>query len=218
MSEQFVLKDKSKIELLRFLEAYQTAIDASIICSVTDTDGNIVYANKKFCEVSKYSEQELIGQNHRILSSGYHPKDFFKTMWQTISKGEMWRSEVKSKAKDGTFFWQDSMILPVFGANNEIIQYFSIRIPIDDRKKAEEDREKRIKELENILFKISHEVRHPVTLMLGVCHLFEESLLTPDELHTFIKAIKTSAEHLDIYTKEITEAVSRIRDNENLPS
>lgn len=216
MAEQLVLKDKSKIELLRFLEAYQTAIDASIICSVTDTAGNIVYANKKFCEVSKYSEGELIGQNHRILSSGYHSKDFFKTMWQTISHGEMWRAEVKSKAKDGTFFWQDSMILPVFGADNQIIQYFSIRIPIDDRKKAEEDREKRIQALENILFKISHEVRHPVTLMLGVCHLFEDSLLNPDELTTFFHAIKTSAERLDVYTREITEAVSKIRDKENL--
>lgn len=215
MADNYTFKDKSKRELLRFLEAYQMAINESIICSVTDTNGVIVYVNKKFCEVSKYQEEELLGENHRILSANYHPKAFFKEMWQTISAGEMWRSEVKSIAKDGTYFWQDSIILPVFDENRHIIQYFSIRIPIDERKKAEEDREQRIKDLEGLLFKISHEVRHPVTLMLGICNLYDESLLTQEELGTFISAIKNAASRLDIYTREITEVLSKLRDKED---
>ncbi|MET3127126.1 PAS domain S-box-containing protein [Arcicella rosea] len=215
MAENYTFKDKSKLELLRFLEAYQMAIDESIICSVTDTKGVIVYVNKKFCEVSKYQEEELIGKNHRILNANYHAGTFFREMWQTISAGEMWRNEVKSIAKDGTYFWQDSIILPVFDENRNIIQYFSIRIPIDDRKKAEEEREQRIKDLEGLLFKISHEVRHPVTLMLGICNLFDDVSLSQEELATFINGIKHAAERLDIYTREITEVLSKLRDKED---
>lgn len=215
MAENYTFKDKSKLELLRFLEAYQMAIDESIICSVTDTKGVIVYVNKKFCEVSKYQEEELIGENHRILNANYHTGTFFKEMWQTISAGEMWRNEVKSIAKDGTYFWQDSIILPVFDENRNIIQYFSIRIPIDERKKAEEEREQRIKDLEGLLFKISHEVRHPVTLMLGICNLFDDVSLSQEELATFINGIKHAAERLDIYTREITEVLSKLRDKED---
>ncbi|MEA5427530.1 PAS domain S-box protein [Arcicella lustrica] len=215
MAENYTFKDKSKLELLRFLEAYQMAIDESIICSVTDTKGVIVYVNKKFCEVSKYQEEELIGENHRILNANYHAGTFFKEMWQTISAGEMWRNEVKSIAKDGTYFWQDSIILPVFDENRNIIQYFSIRIPIDERKKAEEERERRIKDLEGLLFKISHEVRHPVTLMLGICNLFDDVSLSQEELATFINGIKHAAERLDIYTREITEVLSKLRDKED---
>jgi len=215
MAENYTFKDKSKLELLRFLEAYQMAIDESIICSVTDTKGVIVYVNKKFCEVSKYQEEELIGKNHRILNANYHAGTFFREMWQTISAGEMWRNEVKSIAKDGTYFWQDSIILPVFDENRHIIQYFSIRIPIDERKKAEEEREQRIKDLEQLLFKISHEVRHPVTLMLGICNLFDDVSLSQEELATFINGIKHAAERLDIYTREITEVLSKLRDKED---
>lgn len=216
MAENYTFKDKSKRELLRFLEAYQMAIDESIICSVTDTNGVIVYVNKKFCEVSKYQEEELIGENHRILNANYHAGTFFREMWQRISSGEMWRNDVKSMAKDGTYFWQDSIILPVFDENRSIIQYFSIRIPIDDRKKAEEEREQRIKDLEGLLFKISHEVRHPVTLMLGICNLFDDVSLSQEELATFINGIKHAAERLDIYTREITEVLSKLRDKEDI--
>ncbi|MDR6561837.1 MULTISPECIES: PAS domain S-box protein [unclassified Arcicella] len=215
MAENYTFKDKSKLELLRFLEAYQMAINESVICSVTDTKGIIIYVNKKFCEVSKYTEEELIGQNHRILNAGYHSTTFFKEMWMTISAGEMWRNEVKSIAKDGSYFWQDSIILPVFDENHVIIQYFSIRIPIDERKKAEEEKEHRIKDLEEILFKISHEVRHPVTLMLGICNMFDEPMLSQEEIGSFINALKHAAEKLNVYTREITEVVSKLRDKED---
>ena len=215
MAQNYTFKDKSKLELLRFLEAYQMAINESVICSVTDINGIIIYVNNKFCEASKYAEEELIGQNHRLLKADYHSSVFFRKMWETISSGEMWRSEVKSRAKDGSYFWQDSIILPVFDENHAIIQYFSIRIPIDERKKAEEEKEQRIKDLEEVLFKISHEVRHPVTLMLGICNMFDEAMLSQEDIGSFINAIKHAAEKLDVYTREITEVVSKLRDKED---
>lgn len=216
MIKNYFFKNKSKLELLRFLKAYQAALDESIICSVTDINGNIIFVNSKFCEVSKYKEEELIGQNHRILNANFHTEAFFKEMWETISGGEMWRNEVKSIAKDGTFFWQDSIILPIFDENHSIIQYFSIRIPIDEKKKAEEVKEQRIKDLEELLFKISHEVRHPVTLMLGICNLFDDASLSQEDISSFISAIKNAAIRLDGYTREITEVISKLRDKEDV--
>ena len=215
MIEQLHFNDKSKAELLQFLQAYQQAIDASIICSITNTEGIIIYANQKFCESSKYTKEELLGQNHRILNAGFHPESFFKEMWETISSGQMWRKEVKSRAKDGSYFWQDSLILPVFDGQRQITQYFSIRIPIDDRKKAGEDREQRIKELETMVFKISHELRQPVTQILGITHLLADNSLPQQELITFVTALHHSAEQLDQYTKEITVALTAMRNSEN---
>ncbi len=101
----FKIKGKTKKELEELLGAYQQAIDFNIICSMTDLKGIIVHVNKKFCEISKYSEKELIGQNHRILNSGFHSKDFFKQMWKTIGSGDSWHDEVRNKAKDGTYYW-----------------------------------------------------------------------------------------------------------------
>ena len=215
MIEQLRFNDKSKAELLQFLQAYQHAIDASIICSITNTEGIIIYANQKFCESSKYTREELLGQNHRILNAGYHPDIFFKEMWETISSGQMWRNEVKSRAKDGSYFWQDSLILPVFDGHRQITQYFSLRIPIDDRKKAEEDREQRIKELETLVFKISHELRQPVTQILGITHLLADDSPAQQDLTTFVTALHHSAEQLDQYTKEITVALTAMRNSEN---
>ena len=215
MIEQLRFNDKSKAELLQFLQAYQKAIDASIICSITNAEGIIIYANQKFCDSSKYKKEELLGQNHRILNAGYHPDYFFKEMWETISSGEMWRKEVKSRAKDGSYFWQDSLILPVYDGLHQITLYFSIRIPIDDRKKAEEDREQRIKELETLLFKISHELRQPVTQILGITHLLSDAVIQEEELKTFVTAMHHSAKQLDRYTKEVTVALTAMRNSEN---
>ena len=209
------ISDNTKEEILRLLKAYQSAIDASLICSVTDLDGNIIYVNQKFCEISKYTEAELMGQNHRILNSGFHPDALFEEMWQTISSGNMWRGEVKSKAKDGSYFWQDSIILPVFDESENIIRYFSIRTPIDDKKRAEAEREERIQQLEKLLFKISHEIRLSVTQILGIATLLEETRLNQDELKFVTEGIKNASISLDLYTREITTTVTTIVAKEN---
>ena len=134
MPTRFNIKGGSKKDMLQLLTAYQQVVDLNVICSVTDPKGDIIYVNDNFCEVSKYSRNELLGQNHRILNSGYHSPDFFKVLWLTISNSHVWRGEVKSMAKDSSFFWLDSTIVPILDENGKITEFFSIRIPIDDRK------------------------------------------------------------------------------------
>src|ERR1700761_1731090 len=93
---------KSENVVLNSLEAYQKAVDIAAIVSIADTNGNIIYANDLFCEVSKFTRKELIGANHRIINSGFHPNVFFKDLWNTITSGKVWHGEIKNKAKDGT--------------------------------------------------------------------------------------------------------------------
>ena len=130
--------DKQFVDLSKVLQAYQAAVNEAAIVSITDIRGNILYANNKFLEISKYSAEELIGQNHRIINSGHHPPGFFKEMWEIISKGRAWRGEIKNKAKDGTYYWVDTVITPVTDEKNRIFQYLSVRNLITVQKENEE--------------------------------------------------------------------------------
>lgn len=125
-------------EIYKTLQAYQAAVNEVAIVSITDLSGKIIYVNKKFIEVSKYSEEELLGNTHRVVNSGFHHPSFFAEMWQTISKGQSWRSEIKNKAKDGTFYWVDTVITPVRDVKNDVFQYLSIRNIITAQKGTEE--------------------------------------------------------------------------------
>ncbi len=115
------------------------AIDASSLLSVTDVQGNIIKVNQQFCALSGYTEEELIGQNHRIVSSGYHDKQFWRDVWKTISSGKVWKGEIKNRAKDGSEYWVSSVINPVFNQLGEITNYLSIRQDITAKKRAEEE-------------------------------------------------------------------------------
>lgn len=130
------------------------ALDQSSLVSIANTKGKIIRANNKFCQVSQYNEDELLGQDHSIINSGYHTKEFWSEVWRTITAGCIWRGEVKNKAKDGSFYWVDSIIYPVMNLEGEIIHYLSIRHEITEKKVAEE--ELRIKSLfQNLLMEIS---------------------------------------------------------------
>jgi len=199
----------SEIQLPLLLAAYQQAIDFNMICSITNTEGDIIYVNNRFCEVSKYSREELLGQNHRIVNAGFHSSEFFEQVWATITQGKIWRGEVKSKAKDGTFFWLDSTIIPIRDEKGNITQYFSLRMPIDDKKELEDQNIMRLKSLEEMLFQVSHQVRQPVSQILSAASLIRSSGLSNKELHDIIGLMEISAKLLDHFTKELSELMTR---------
>lgn len=123
---------------IELLEARMAALDKFAIFAETDPQGKITYANDRFCEISKYSREELIGQDHRIVNSGYHPKSFFKEMWATIGGGKIWRGEVRNKAKDGSFYWVNTTIVPLMNRQDKPEKYLVLRIVTTELKATEE--------------------------------------------------------------------------------
>lgn len=117
--------------------SFQNAVNKGSVVSITDRKGKILFANDNFVEVSKYKRQELIGKDHCIVNSGHHPKAFFEQLWQTISKGDIWRGQIKNKAKDGTYYWVDTVITPVLNERQEIEQFLSVRNVITEQKENE---------------------------------------------------------------------------------
>jgi PAS domain S-box-containing protein len=125
-------------ETLRNLEDFKAAVDESAVVLVTDAEGLITYVNHRMCEITGYSREELIGSNPRILGSMFHPRAYFQEMWEIISSGGIWRGEVRNRAKDGTFHWLDTTIVPFLDEGGNPVQYMAIRFDITDRKLAED--------------------------------------------------------------------------------
>lgn len=150
------------------------AISVSAVAAITDKEGTITYANKKFEETSKYSKEELIGANHRILNSGYHPDSFWRDMYDTLSKGKVWYGVVKNKAKDGSCYWVNTIITPFLGKDGKPEQYIAIRMNITKQKELEQqlkdtlEHVKKIgKEKEEFSAMITHELKTPLTTIIG---------------------------------------------------
>jgi len=128
------------------LTAYLNAIGKLALISITDLKGKIIQVNEKFCEVSGYSPEELIGQDHRILNSSTHPPSFFTEMWVAIAKGQTWHQEICNRSKSGKLYWVDSTIVPLVGLNGEIDRYLSVKVDITARKQKDLDLSERLKE------------------------------------------------------------------------
>ena len=154
---------------VRRLQDVQYALDQSVIVAATDQTGKITYANDKFCEISKYSREELLGQDHRLINSQHHPAEFIRELWRTIANGRVWRGELRNRAKDGSIYWVDTTIVPFLDERGKPWQYLALRNEITQRKLAEERlrNEAALTQLGRMSAVVAHEVRNPLAALKG---------------------------------------------------
>ena len=140
--EQKITDRTAQLEdIYRDISDYRFALDESSIVAVTSHKGIILHVNDNFCKISKYTKKELIGQDHRIINSGYHSKEFIRELWETIANGKIWKGEMKNKAKDGTIYWVDTTIVPFLNEHGKPYKYLAIRSDITQRKNSLEELE-----------------------------------------------------------------------------
>jgi PAS domain S-box-containing protein len=208
---------------LKELADQKFALDQHAIVAVTDVQGTITYVNDKFCVISQYSEDELIGQNHRVLNSGHHPKEFFQQMYHTIANGGVWHGEIQNRAKDGSIYWVDTTIVPFIGADGKPQQYVAIRADVTERKlgekeiqKLNDDLELRVaertaqletanKELEAFSYSVSHDLGAPLRHIGGFSKLLVEefgSSLDPNA-QRYVDRIQSGTQKMGVLVDEL---------------
>ncbi len=224
--------EKNLGKSLKEISDYKYALDASSFVSITDHNGIIKYANDNFCNISKYSCSELIGQDHRIINSNYHPKEFFDNLWTTIANGKIWKGELRNKAKDDTIYWVDTTIVPFLNDEGKPYQYIVIRTDITQQKEIEqeltaakviaENATSIAKEAQNkaesateiaknamrakqqFLSNMSHEIRTPMNAIIGFTKVVLKTELSVKQ-EEYLGAIKTSGDALIVLINDILD-------------
>lgn len=190
----------------------KSAIDEAAIVAITDNQGVITYVNKKFCAISKYSEAELIGKTHRIINSGYHPKEFFIEMWKTISSGHTWEGELCNRAKDGSNYWVHTTIVPFMDENGQPEKYVSVRYEITNRKLVEEQLKiyaKKLEisnqELQDFASVAAHDLQEPLRKIQSFSDRLKKKakeILTGESLD-YVDRIESSAKRMQVLINDL---------------
>jgi PAS domain S-box-containing protein len=185
------------------------------IVVITDPQGIIQYVNPRFCEVTGYSSEEAIGQNPRVLKSGYHPPELYASLWRTITSGQTWRGELHNKRKSGDLFWEQATITPLFDDNGQIINFVAIKEDITERKKTDialqesKDRAEAANRAKTeFLANMSHEIRTPMNGIISMAHLLRMSELN-EEQREYLVSMDHSAKNLLALINDILD-ISKI--------
>ncbi|WP_151704050.1 ATP-binding protein [Nitrincola alkalilacustris] len=207
--------DELQVAMLE-LQQRQAAIDEHAIVSITDIRGDIIYINRKFIDITGYTPEELIGFNHRLINSQYHPQAMFAGLWSTISSGGTWSGEIRNRSKDGLYYWVKATIMPLRNLQGQIDRYISVRTDITHAKALEErllnqNRQlsqmmeeldaarieaERISEAKSqFLANMSHEVRTPMNGIIGMTDLALNTTLSPEQ-RNYLETVKSSAKGL----------------------
>jgi len=203
--KKLLVSDQALQASMRELGYQKQALDKHAIVSIADPKGIITYVNEKFCEVSKYQQEELLGENHRILNSGTHSSEFWQTMWQTITRGQVWQDEVCNRNKHGDLYWVETTIVPFMNEQGEPWQYVSIRTEITGQKQnedilrqAKEQAEAGERAKRDFLSLISHEFRTPLNGVLGGLQLLENTNPTDEQRDYLEIAVNSGQRMLDL--------------------
>jgi len=219
-------RDVTEIKrIAKEISDYKNTLDEFAIVSITDQEGIITYVNDNFCKISKYNREELIGQDHRIVNSSYHSKDFMRKVWTTITKGGIWKGEIKNKAKDGTMYWENTTIVPFLDEQGKPNKYVAVSTDITGQKRITEElteakmvaelatlnaeeakgiAERALQSKQQFLSNMSHEIRTPLNAILGFTKVLMKTNLAPKKKE-YLDAIKISGDGLLVLIDDILD-------------
>jgi PAS domain S-box-containing protein len=204
---QTEVNERTRAELhlqfsLKELKDLESALDQHCIVARADRRGTIIFVNDKFCSISKYSREELIGMDHGVVNSEFHSKEFVEDLWCTIKSGRVWKGEIKERAKDGSVYWVDTTIVPFCDTDGDPRQYIAIRTDIteikrveDEMRGAKETAEEASRAKSEFLANMSHEIRTPLNGIMGMTDLALETPLSPEQ-REYLETVKMSADSL----------------------
>ncbi len=209
-----MVAEQKILETTLYLDVYRKIVDHHAIVSETDVYGNLIAVNDAFCQVSGYSREELIGRNHRILSSGTHTPEMWREMYRSTLRCGFWHGEICNRAKNGDLYWVDTTIAPLFNDAGELRGYFAIRADITSLKTAQAQAEAASRSKSEFLANMSHEIRTPMTAILGYADILDElgscpNCLSSSQTKTAVDTIQRNGKHLLAIINDILD-ISKI--------
>jgi len=199
---------------LKELADIKFALDQSTIVAITDQRGIINYVNDEFCRISKYSRDELLGQDHRIINSHHHPQEFIRNLWTTIAAGQVWKGEIRNRAKDGSTYWVDTTIVPFLDADGKPYQYVAVRHEITQRKLAEQQVLKQAAELQRaaqlsfvgeLAAGLAHEIKNPLAGIQGAVDILIRRRDKNDPEREALEGMRHEVQRIDLTVRALLD-------------